>query len=56
MKDKKATRTVKNVKKESTGLKDLAPKRDPKGGELKTPLRPDSLPRGGWDGNYNITF
>ena len=46
MSDKKAT-TTKKAKKAS--LKDLAPVRDPKGGEMKTSLRGDTLPRGGWE-------
>lgn len=50
MSDKK-TKTVKEAKKGS--LKDLTPVRDPKGGEMKTSLRGDTLPRGGWDGNHN---
>ena len=53
MSDRKATRTGKTAKKEEAGLKDLPPRRDPKGGELKTTVRPDTLPRGGWDGNHN---
>ena len=54
MGDRKATRTEKTAKKDGTGLKDLTPKRDPKGGELNTTVRPDTLPRGGWDGNHNL--
>jgi hypothetical protein len=56
MTDKKTTRPGKTAKKGTTGIKDLTPVRNPKGGELKTPLRPDALPRGGWDGNHNVAF
>jgi len=52
MADKKTKKTETDLKKGS-GIKDLAPARDPKGGELKTSLRGD-LPRGGWDGNHNL--
>ena len=51
MSDKKAT-TTKKAKKAS--LKDLAPVRDPRGGEMKTSLQGDTLPRGGWDRNHNV--
>jgi hypothetical protein len=53
MSDRKATRPVRTAKKDDAALKDLTPRRDPKGGELKTPVRPDTSPRGGWDGNHN---
>ena len=54
MSDRKAPRTEKTVKKDDAGIKDLTPRRDPKGGELTTTVRPDTLPRGGWDGNHNL--
>jgi hypothetical protein len=54
MSDKKVTRTVKTAKKEDAPIKDLTPRRDPKGGELNTTIQPDRLPRGGWDGNHNL--
>lgn len=46
-------KTTKSTKKKSGAIKDLTPVRDPKGGSLKTPP-PDTLPRGGWDGNHNV--
>jgi hypothetical protein len=53
MNDKKA---AKAPKKKGTGsVKDLEPAADPKGGGMTTTVRPDTLPRGGWDGNHNLT-
>jgi hypothetical protein len=51
MSDKKATKAP---KKKGTGVKDLEPAADPKGGGMTTTVRPDTLPRGGWDGNHNL--
>jgi len=53
MSDKKATKAPKDHKKGT--VKDLEPAADPKGGGMTTTVRPDTLPRGGWDGNHNLT-
>src|SRR5262245_11864894 len=42
-------------KKTSPKLEDLKPTRDPKGGGQASQAPPDTLPRGGWDGNHNPT-
>jgi len=54
MNGKKPSQGAKDQKKD-TRIKDLEPSVDPKGGGLNTPVRPDTLPRGGWDGNHNVS-
>jgi hypothetical protein len=55
MNDKKATKSSKDQKKGAANVKDLEPAKGPKGGGMTTTVRPDTLPRGGWDGNHNLT-
>ena len=55
MNDKKATKSPQDQKKGTGSVKDLEPVADPKGGGMTTTVRPDTLPRGGWDGNHNLT-